>query len=71
MINQTNFDDIYKNFVRKYLGRNWQNEDGISEDSILKTEEKFGFRLPISFREYYKTVGNCDESSYSIASCSF
>ena len=61
MSNQINFDEIYKSLVEKYLQRSWKIEDGISEDDILKTEEKLSFKLPIALREYYKTVGSCEE----------
>ena len=65
MNNRRNFDEIYKNLVKKHLERNRQIEDGISESDILKTEEKLSFKLPTALREYYKTVGNVDELNQS------
>ena len=65
MNSRKNFDEIYKNLVKKYLKRNWRIEDGISESDILKTEESLLFELPTALREYYKTVGNVDELNQS------
>src|SRR5687768_9352686 len=61
MNSRKDFQETYKSLINKYLKRDWQIEDGIPEEDILKTEEEIGFKLPDALREYYKILGNNGE----------
>lgn len=55
------FEYLYANFVKKYLNREINDSDNISENQVLITEQNLNFKLPKSLRDYYKIVGNCYE----------
>lgn len=57
MNERKDYEKNYKALAEKLLRKDWRIENAISEDDILKTEEKLGFKLPPAVRDYYKTVG--------------
>src|SRR5690349_7572350 len=46
-----------REFVSRYLGREWKASDGLSEKVVKKAETRLGIKLPSALRGFYLSVG--------------